>query len=85
MVKQVTVREENFLHKGEDSGWENCYFAVLKFGYAKPPAVFFFFLIQQWMLQTARNKKISEPSWETKSTKETTKKKTSKYCVRGTA
>lgn len=42
MAKQLTVTEENFLHKGEDSGWENCYFAVLKFGYAKPPAGFFF-------------------------------------------
>lgn len=42
-AKQVTVTEENFLHKGEDSVWENCYFAVLKFGYAKPQAGFFFF------------------------------------------
>jgi len=44
MAKQVTVTEENILHKGEDAGCQNCSFSVLKFGYAKPQARFFIFL-----------------------------------------
>lgn len=42
MAKEVIVTEENIWHMGEDAGWQNCYVTVLKFGYTKPQARFFF-------------------------------------------
>lgn len=64
MTKQVAFIEENIVHKEEDSGWQKSYLLFLSL-VMQNHRQDFLKKIQKWMLQTVKNKTVSEPPWET--------------------
>lgn len=64
MAKHVAFTEENILHKEEESGSQNSYLLFLSL-VMQNHRQDFSKKIQKWMLQTFKNKTISEPPWET--------------------